>query len=131
MASNEELLREIALLKAENQMLRTHRVVLSNRPTYDTAKLMQIPEFENVFWEVKDDGCAHLIHMQWVSILGTIARSILFPQYAELLPDHRRVRRALCTDLSENEYLQYIEFLDDVFAYIAARASTVRKGANK
>lgn len=131
MASNEELLREIALLKAENQMLRTHRVMYSDRPIYDTAKLMQIPEFENVFWEVKDDGCAHFIHTQWVSMLGTIARSILFPQYAELLPDHRRIRRALCTDLSENEYRQYTEFLDDVFTYIVARASTVRKEAGK
>lgn len=134
MIDNEELLREIERLEAENKSLRLQTQVEKRtmRPTYNHDKLMRIPEFENIFWRRYDDGSKYLINEQWVIALGTMARATLFPQYTGPYITKRgelTIRYAKCIDLSSKEYLQYIEFLDDIFAHLAARASTAHKEA--
>ena len=135
MIDNEELLREIERLEAENKSLRLQTQVekRTRRPTYNHDKLTRIPEFEDIFWRRGDDGSKYLINEQWVIALGTMARATLFPQYTGPYITKRgelTIRYAKCIDLSSKEYLQYIEFLDDVFAHLAARASAAHKEAN-
>ena len=134
MVDNEELLREIERLEAENKSLKLQTQVekRTRRPTYNHDKLTRIPEFEDIFWRRDDDGNKYLINERWVISLGAIARAALFPQYTGLYITKRgelTIRYAKCIDLSSKEYLQYIEFLDDIFAHIAARASTAHKEA--
>lgn len=132
MVSNEDLLREIERLRTENEVLRlqVQTAKRSERPPYDATKLLNIPEFENVFWAKSGEGRIYPINAHWRSALSSIARALLFPQYTTL--SRVRNKYARCTDLKEEEYIEYIEFLDNVFAYLAAQAYTQRvKEGNK
>ena len=126
MASNEDLLREIEQLKAENAALRSQipQIVKAMREPYSQAKLTRIPEFENVFWQRSESGSVYLINRQWLSALGSIIRALLFPQYTDL--SYQRNKYARCTDLNDDEYRKYNELMDYVLGYLAAQAYTQR-----
>lgn len=126
MVSNAELLREIERLKAENEALRSQPRIATRdtRKPYDHGKLVQIPEFENVFWQKGENGSVYLINRHWVSALGAIIRALLFPQYTEI--SRVRNKYARCMDLNEDEYLKYLDLMDYILGYLAAQAYTWR-----